>query len=109
MRDPPIKKILYWCEGCNLPLMGRTCNCGKETKSIPLLQPYDVRPALKADRALIADLVGERFGPLPLPQILLLNKTGGTDRNDLVIAHGERFGWLSFDPVERVFRFDIAP
>ncbi|MDD1671177.1 MAG: aminotransferase class V-fold PLP-dependent enzyme, partial [Methanomicrobiales archaeon] len=31
------------------------------------------------------------------------------DRNDLVMIHGERFGWLSFDPVTRRSRFDLAP
>ena len=51
----------------------------------------------------------ERFGPVPLPRIILLNKAGGVDRNDLVIIHGERFGWLSFDPVSRRSRFDLAP
>jgi len=109
MREPPVKNILYWCEQCNVPLIGRTCSCGTEVKSISLLQPYDVRPALKADRDLILDLVRSRFGNVPLPDVILLNKAGGTDRNDLIIAHGERFGWLTFDPVTRAFRFDIAP
>ena len=46
---------------------------------------------------------------VPLAKILLLNKTGGVDRADLVIMHGERFGWLTFDPVSRKFSLDIAP
>ena len=92
-----------------MPLVGRSCACGREGKRIELLQPYDVRPALAADRALIARLVTERFGPVPLAKILLLNKTGGIDRADLVIMNGERFGWLTFDPVSRGFSFDIAP
>jgi cysteine desulfurase/selenocysteine lyase len=109
MREPPVKKFLYWCESCNVPLIGRGCACGQEGKKIPLLQPYDVRPALAADAALINKLVQERFGNVPLPKILLLNKTGGTDRAELVIANGERFGWLTFDPVARKSRLDIAP
>jgi cysteine desulfurase/selenocysteine lyase len=109
LREPPVKKILYWCETCNLPLIAKTCACGKEGKKIDLLQPYDVRPALSADALLIKKLVHERFGPVPLAKILLLNKTGGVDRADLVIMHGERFGWLTFDPVTRKFSFDIAP
>ncbi len=109
LREPPVKKILYWCEKCNVPLIARSCACGKEGKKIELLQPYDVRPALAADAALIKNLVQERFGTVPLAKILLLNKTGGVDRADLVIMHGERFGWLTFDPVSRKFSFDIAP
>ncbi len=78
-------------------------------KRFELLLPYDVRPALSADTALIRTLLSERFGTVPLPKIILLNKTGGVDRADLVIMHGERFGWLTFDPVTRKFSFDLAP
>jgi len=109
MREPPVKKILYWCEDCNVPLIAKSCACGREGKKIELLQPFDVRPALAADAALIKNLVSERFGTIPLAKILLLNKTGGIDRADLVIMHGERFGWLTFDPVSRKFCFDISP
>lgn len=109
LRDPPVKKILYWCETCNVPLIGRSCACGREGKKIGLLQPYDIRPALAADSLLIKKLLAERFGQVPLPRIILLNKAGGVDRADLVIIHGERFGWLTFDPVTRKFRFDPAP
>ena len=59
--------------------------------------------------ALIKNLVREQFGNVPIQSVLLLNKTGGVDRADLVIAHGHRFGWLTFDPVTRKFSLDIAP
>ena len=87
---PPVKKTLYWCFEDNVPLLGRGCAAGHEGRPIDLLEPYDVRPALGADRELVASLVRERFGPVPVPQVLLLNKTGGTDRNELVIANGDR-------------------
>ncbi len=109
MREPPVKKILYWCKRCDLPLIGRTCACGGPVKEIPLVQPYDVRPALAADMDLLRRLLEERFGCSPLPAIVLLNKGGGIDRNDLAIVHGERFGWLSFDPIARRFEFAVAP
>jgi cysteine desulfurase/selenocysteine lyase len=109
MREPAVKKTLYWCNHCNVPLIGRSCGCGAEGRAISLLQPYDVRPALAADRELIKKLVHKQFGPVPLPKIILLNKTGGLDRADLVIMHGDRFGWLTFDPVSRRFSLDIAP
>ena len=109
MREPPVKKVLYWCEECNVPLLAKSCACGREGKRIELLQPYDLRPALSADHALISRLMRERYGDIPLAQILLLNKTGGVDRADLVIMHGERLGWLTFDPVSRTFALDITP
>lgn len=109
MREPPVKKVLYWCDECNVPLIAKTCACRREGRRIELLQPYDVRPALAADAALIRQLVSERFGSVPLQKILLLNKTGGTDRADLVIMNGERLGWLIFDPVHRLSSFEIEP
>ena len=109
MREPPVKKCIYWCGQCNVPLVAKSCACGSVGRKIELLQPYDVRPALAADSLLIKKLVQERFGNVPLAQILLLNKSGGVDRADLVIMHGERFGWLTFDPVERKFSLDLSP
>ncbi|KLK87619.1 phosphoadenosine phosphosulfate reductase [Methanoculleus sediminis] len=108
-REPAVKKVLYWCDRCNVPLIGRTCACGARVREIPLLQPHDVRPALAADMALIRRLLTERFGDVPLPRVVLLNKTGGVDRADLVIVHGDRLGWLTFDPIARKFSLDIAP
>ncbi len=109
MREPPVKKVLYWCDECNVPLIAKTCACRREGRRLDLLQPYDVRPALGSDMALIRGLVTGRFGEVPLKKILLLNKTGGADRADLVIMNGERFGWLTFDPVSRLYSLDIAP
>ena len=109
MREPPVKKVLYWCEECNVPLLAKSCSCGREGKRIELLQPYDLRPALSADHDLISRLVRERYGDIPLAKILLLNKTGGVDRADLVIMNGERLGWLTFDPVRREFALDLTP
>ncbi|MCP1662374.1 MAG: aminotransferase class V-fold PLP-dependent enzyme [Methanocalculus sp. MSAO_Arc1] len=109
MRTPAVKETLYWCDTCNLPLIGRRCGCGAEGRGIPLLEPYDLRPALRADRDLIGRLLFEQFGAIPLPDIILLNKTGGRDRSDLIIMNGSRFGWLSFDPISRQYSLDIAP
>lgn len=107
-RDPPFKKILYWCPKCNVPLVGKICPCGGETNAVSLLKPYEVRPALSRDMDLLRELVHEKFGPVPISKVVLLNKSGGADRTDLVIMNGERFGWFIFDPVERKHRFDIA-
>ncbi|MCX6697461.1 MAG: aminotransferase class V-fold PLP-dependent enzyme [Methanoregula sp.] len=109
IREPPVKKILYWCDHCNVPLIGRSCACGAEGRGIELLQPYDVRPVLTADATLIKNLIRERFGNVPLQTVMLFNKAGGVDRADLVIAHGQRFGWLTFDPVTRKFSLDLIP
>jgi cysteine desulfurase/selenocysteine lyase len=109
MRDPPVKKVLYWCERCNVPLLGRQCTCGSMGKDLILAEPYDVRPAFQADRERIAGLLEDRFGPIPLPRVILLNKTGGVDRTEMVIAHGKRWGVFAFDPVSRTYCFHPAP
>jgi len=109
MHEPVVKKTLYWCEHCNVPLIGRTCSCGNEAKIILLLQPYDLRPALSADKTLFQKLITEKFGDAPLPHVILLNKTGGYDRAELIIINGDRFGWFTFDPVTRKHSIDIAP
>lgn len=106
--DDYLTKVLFWCPKCNVPLTAKTCSCGAETVKIPLQQPYDIRPALKADHDLLQALITERFGPrVTLPHVIVLNKAGGLDRNDLVIANGVRFAWLWFDPVSRTFRLDV--
>ena len=103
-----LMKQLYWCPVCNIPLLAKTCACKTESIKIDLQQPYDVRPALKGDYELIRNLIQERFGEkVTLPNILVLNKAGGMDRNDLIIANGVRFAWLSFDQSRRRFSLDI--
>ncbi len=71
MREPPVKTTLFWCDQCNIPLIGRSCSCGANGRAIELLQPYDVRPALRADREMIQTLVSGQFGDVPLPHIVL--------------------------------------
>ncbi|MDV0444438.1 aminotransferase class V-fold PLP-dependent enzyme [Methanorbis rubei] len=106
--DDYLTKHLYWCPRCNVPLVAKTCSCDAETIKIPLQQPYDIRPVLKADYDLLQKLITDRFGPrVTLPKVMVFNKAGGLDRNELVIANGVRFAWLWFDPVSRRFRLDI--
>lgn len=108
MREPPVKKVLYWCSRCNIPLLGRLCGCGAEGHAVPLLRPYDARPALRGDRDLLVRLLRERHGTDRLPQVIVLNKTGGMDRKDMVIANGGRFGWLSYDPVLKKYELELT-
>lgn len=104
-----LKKSIFWCPACNVPLLGKKCGCGTEGFQVELRKPYDIRPALTHDRELIRDLLTERFGTDPLPIIVLFNKSGGTDRNEAVIACGNVIGWLSFEPCTRRYSFDLTP
>ncbi|HJJ36307.1 MAG TPA: aminotransferase class V-fold PLP-dependent enzyme [Methanocorpusculum sp.] len=103
-----LQKQLFWCPKCNIPLLAKTCACDTESIRVDLQQPFDVRPALKADYDLILSTFRKRFGDrVTLPKILVLNKAGGLDRNDLIIANGIRFAWFSFNPTTRTFSVDI--
>jgi len=108
VREPIFRQSIHWCPECNVPLIASTCGCGTKGVELPLLKPYDVRPALSYDRTLLLDLLNERFGINHLPEIILFNKTGGLDRNDLIIINGQRFGWLAFDPFSRNYSIEIT-
>ena len=101
MQILPLKKTLYWCSKCNVPLIGQTCGCRNEGFKVPLVQPYELRPALSYDISLLNECLIRQFGSTPLQKIILFNKAGGVDRNELVIMNGEWFGWISFDPQKR--------
>lgn len=108
-QEPAVKNTLYWCKTCNVPLIGRTCGCGASGEAIPLNKPYDLRPALTADQELITRLLRERFGQIPVPNVILLNKTGGLDRYEMLIANGGRFGWIAFNPATRRHELTLLP
>jgi len=104
-----IQTVLYWCPDCDVPLLGKQCTCGAEGYEVPLLQPYDIRPVLRHDKEILQSLLAERFAIFELPTILIFNKTSGVDRSELVLAHGKRFGWLNFDPIDRCYSFEPHP
>ena len=106
-QDPQIKKVLYWCEECNIPLIAKTCSCKKLGISIPISEPHELRPALAHDHALITRLCEERFGISSLAHVILLAKIGGTDRTEAVIMNGRRCAILAFDPVSREYTLSI--
>lgn len=109
IREPPFRKSLFWCPDCNVPLVASTCGCGKSGYEIPLTRPHDVRPALEHDRNIITEYLNARFGIETLPHILLLNKSGGIDRTDTIIANGVQFGRLTFDPLLREYTIELTP
>lgn len=108
MREPAVKKTLYWCRKCNLPLIGKTCRCGAAGMEIPIQKPYDLRPVLAHDHELLRSLLLERYGTDRLPQVVLFNKSSGVDRTEVVIANGVVFGRLSYDPAGRAYTFELS-
>lgn len=100
--------FIYWCRGCNLPLIGETCGiCASAGDKITLSQPADVRFAHDYDCALIHQHLFRLFGSDPLEgRILLLNKIPGDDQTMEIIADGHVTGILRFDLKRLEFVFE---
>jgi phosphoadenosine phosphosulfate reductase len=90
---------LFWCDRCNVPLIGRTCGrCGHNGTSIQLSPPGDVRIALEGTKRRLRYLFLRQFGAQQLiPEIVVLNKSAGEDRADEIIVDGRRIALLTYD------------
>lgn len=91
------KPELYWCKACKVPLLEKKCSCGTKPFEVPVSPPGEVRPVFSADRKRILEAAGKNIGGLSLPELLLLNKLGWTDRMDELIAGGEIVGIFRYD------------
>ncbi len=91
--------LLYWCTSCNLPVLGKTCNCGAITKKIEITPPGDIRPAFQYDIDLINRATERQFGIKLVPdgRLVVLNKAPYEDRMDEVIFDGAVMGSLRFE------------
>jgi phosphoadenosine phosphosulfate reductase len=93
------QSILYWCDSCNVPLIGQTCGrCGRNGRSIELSSPGDPRIALEGSKRRLRFLFLRQFGAQQLiPEILVLSKSSGEDRADEVIVDGRKIALLTYD------------
>jgi len=98
-------ELIFWCDGCGVPLLRNRCGrCGREGRPVPLSPPGDVRPAMRDGLALLHSILQRQFRmpeSFRLPDIVLLNHIAGQDRTDQVLIDGRLLGTLSFDPVLR--------
>jgi len=90
---------LFWCDRCNVPLIGRSCGrCGQDGREVELSPPGDVRLALEGTKRRLRFLFLRQFGVQQLiPDVAILNKTSGEDRADEIIVEGRRIALLSYD------------
>jgi phosphoadenosine phosphosulfate reductase len=91
--------LLFWCESCNVPLIGRTCGrCGRNGRSIELAPPGDVRIALEGTKRRLRYLFLRQFGAQQLiPELVVINKSSGEDRADEIIVDGRKIALLTYD------------
>ncbi|MEM2892007.1 MAG: phosphoadenosine phosphosulfate reductase family protein [Thermoplasmata archaeon] len=90
---------LFWCDRCNVPLIGSTCGrCGRRGRRVELSPPGDIRPAMRGTKRRLRYLFLRQFGVQQLvPEIVVLNKSSGEDRAEEVIIDGRRVALLSYD------------
>ncbi|MGQ9587394.1 MAG: phosphoadenosine phosphosulfate reductase domain-containing protein [Thermoplasmata archaeon] len=90
---------MFWCDSCNVPLIGYTCGrCGRTGRYVELAPPGDMRLALEGTKRRLRYLFLRQFGVQQLvPDIFVLNKSSGEDRSDEIIIDGRRVALLTYD------------
>ncbi|MFQ6050621.1 MAG: phosphoadenosine phosphosulfate reductase family protein [Candidatus Hydrothermarchaeota archaeon] len=86
----------FWCEKCNVPLLGDRCNkCGSSGRKIEVTPPGDIRPAFDYDIDLMRKVFDEDYGNgignivIPPDKIILLNNAPSIDKMDEIIVDGK--------------------
>lgn len=99
---------IFWCEKCNLPLIGEECGiCGGKGEVLQLSQPADVRFCSPYEREVIDRQLHSAFGCNPLgDKLILLNKIPGEDKTDEVLVDGFIFGILRFELSKMDYSFE---
>jgi len=99
---------IFWCEKCNLPLIGEECGiCGSKGKVLHLSQPADVRFCSPYEREVMDRQLHSAFGCNPLGnKLILLNKIPGEDKTDEVLVDGFIFGVLRFELSKMNYSFE---
>lgn len=104
-----VQTQLFWCETCNVPVMGMSCGkCGGHGRGIELAPPGEVRLALEGSKRRLRFLFLRQFGVQQIvPEVVLLNKTSGEDRTEEVIIDGWRVARLSYDLESRDYKLTL--
>jgi len=101
--------MLYWCDSCNVPVMGKKCaHCGSDTRYVDCTPPGDIRPAFPFDIELINRAIEDGFGHaglIPADKVVVLNKAPYEDRLDEIFVDGRMFGAVRFDPYRLKWMF----
>ncbi len=112
-RRPSDQHAYYWCSNCGVPLISETCGLCHGTPSDGRvhrleIRGFDTRPALKGTRELIRELFEKNFGESRLTEgIILLVKTGGTDRDEEIIIDGKRAARLIYDIEKKAYVLEL--
>ncbi|MCD1295159.1 1,4-alpha-glucan branching protein [Methanocella sp. CWC-04] len=100
---------IFWCDGCNVPLISENCDTCKGTgRKVLLSPPGDVRFCSPYERELIRDLFTGTYGCDPVKgRLILLNKIPGDDKTDEVIIDGHTIAVVSYDLKDSCYKLDL--
>lgn len=101
--------VMFWCDNCNVPLIGRSCGrCGHGGRIVELSPPGEVRLALEGTKRRLRYLFLRQFGAQQIiPDIVILNKSSGEDRADEVVVDGRRIALLTYDLEKRDYSLTL--
>ncbi|HDD26820.1 MAG TPA: hypothetical protein ENF75_07040, partial [Acidilobales archaeon] len=116
MKQWGIRKDLYWCPNCNIPLRVERCHkCGGKAIRLRITEPGDARPAFNGDREFMREAFKNEFNDEKLMselgidnEIVLLNRTPHYDDMKEVIVGGVIVGRLYFDPYLLKWRWRLS-
>ncbi len=89
---------LYWCDECNVPLVGKGCGiCGNEGRRVEITPPGEVRIGFEGDLKLLNRALEKQFGTSIRDHLVLFNRVPHYDRMDEIIVDGKVIGNLRYD------------
>jgi len=98
---------LYWCDDCNLPLLGEKCGiCGKKGRKVSITPPGEVRVGFEGDMKILNDAIEKAFGT-KIDGLVLFNRVPHYDRMDEIIMDGKVIGNLKYDIEKREFKISL--
>jgi len=98
---------LYWCDNCNLPLVGSRCGvCGNKGRKVNLTPPGEVRIGFEGDIEILNNALNRAFG-VRIDGLILFNRVPHYDRMDEIIMDGKLIGNLRYDIDRREFKISL--
>jgi len=98
---------LYWCDNCNVPILGKICGkCGSRGRKVNITPPGEVRIGFEGDKEIL-NIALERAFETRIDGFLLFNRVPHYDRMDEVIMDGKVLGNLRYDIERKEFTISL--
>ena len=99
---------LYWCDKCNLPLLGEKCGkCSSRGRRVEITPPGEIRIGFQGDLEILREALKKQFGYILKRKFVLFNRVPHYDRMDEIIIDGYVIGNLRFDIERKDFHLTL--